>query len=123
MKIIIALIVLSFSSAVSAKNVYIGSFYNKVDIHTNVIYKPKDIKDFIDSHEFKKSDRVVLSSGIENSCGDYHIVKDQIDSLSKKVSKIYLIRNQSCFGVSAYMKKVCEDNKQCEYVDLYEVKK
>lgn len=119
MKQIVTLLLLSISTSLSAQVVYIGDFYKK-GIN---IYQPSssnELKNFIQNHTFDKSDKVVTTAGLELSCSNYKSVKDQLNLLTNKVSKIYLVKNYSCFGVESHLKIECAKIKNCKFIEPYD---
>lgn len=118
--LILALLLLCSHLAQAQDVIYIGDFYKK-GINSYQPFSSNEIKNFIQNHPFNKSDKVVTTAGLELSCSNYKSVKDQLNLLTNKVSKIYLVKNYSCFGAESHLKIECAKIKKCKLVEPYDV--
>lgn len=119
-KSLLVLLALSVPIVHAENVVYIGDFYKK-GINSYQLFSSNEIKNFIEHHPFNKTDKVVTTAGLDLSCSNYKSVQEQLNLLKNKVSKIYLVRNYSCFGVDTHLKLECAKIKKCKLIEPYDV--
>lgn len=118
--LILAFTLLNFSDVRAENIVYIGDFYKK-DINSYQPISANEIKIFMENHPFNKRDIVVTNAGLNLSCSNYKTVQNQLELLKNKVSKIYLVKNYSCFGVNTHLKLECAKIKKCKLIEPYNI--